>query len=368
MTLTLTIVEGFQSEIEKKISGFGSHIQISNYQSKGLFESTPISSGRDFVSILKNQEGIDHIQAFALKGAILKTDEENYGIIYKGIDSTFKWDFFEQYLTKGAIPDYSGNESSEAILISNHIASKMQIDVGDEVILFFVQQPPRYRKMKISGIYHTGLGEMDQKMTFGDLRHIQKLNKWDEQQVGGFEVLIDDFDQLDQMEELVHGLIDYDLVATSIKRSRVDIFNWLELQDINVIIIIVLLVLVCGIDIISALFILILERTTTIGILKALGASNHSVRKIFLLNAIYLILAGMLIGNILGLGLAFLQNHYGFIKLPQEAYFIDQVPIEINVGKLLLLNGTTLFTCFLMLLIPSNIIAGISPAKTIRFD
>ena len=368
MTLSLSIVQGFQAEIEKKVIGFGSHIQVTSYESKGLLENKPISKLRDFYTTLKNVEGIKHIQVFANKGAILKTKENNYGVVIKGIDNDYEWTFFEQYIKAGNRLQLDSNKKSNDILISETIAKKLKLKVGDEVLSYFVQQPPRYRKFKVGGIYNTGLGEMDERMVIADIRHIQKINNWDSEQVGGFEVLISDMDKIEQMDKLVYESIDYDLTATSIIDARPDIFNWLELQDINVLIIICLLVLVCGIDIISALLILILERTSMIGILKALGAKNSSIRKIFLYNAAYLIIAGLFFGNIIGIGVSLLQLEYGFLSLPQDAYFIDKVPIQIDFLNLVLLNLGTLICCLLMLIIPSGIVAKITPIKAIRFD
>lgn len=368
MTLSLSIVGGFQEEIEKKVIGFGSHIQITNYQSKGIIDNKPVSINRPFYPSLDTVEGIHHIQVFANKAAILKTDENNYGAVIKGVGEDYDWSFFQQYIKKGSAPNINGEGKSKEILISEFIANKLNLNLGDEILLYFVQQPPRLRKLTICGIYNTGLGEMDEKMVIADIRHIQKINGWDSTQVGGFEVLIDDMDQLEKMDEHVYQQLDYDLTATSIKDARPDIFNWLELQDINVVIIIGLLVLVCGIDIISALLILILERTSTIGILKALGAKNNSIRKIFIYNAAYLIIMGLFFGNLLGIGMSLLQLKFGFMTLPQEAYFIDKVPIKLDYLNLLLLNLGTLLSCLLMLVIPSNIVAKISPVKAIRFD
>lgn len=368
MTLSLAIVEGFQREIEKKVIGFGAHIQVSNYESKGLLESKPISKNRDFYHQIDSIDGIEHVQVFAHKGAILKTDEQNYGVVVKGIGNDFDWSFFEQYIQSGEVLNLNDSSKSNEIVLSENIAQKLKVELHDELLIYFVQQPPRLRKLKISGIYNTGLGEMDDRMVFVDIGHIQKVNGWEDQQVGGFEILISDLRDLDRMTEAVYQHIDYDLTASSIRETRMDIFNWLELQDINVIIIITLLILVCGIDMISALLILILERTQMIGILKAIGAQNTSIRKIFLYNAAYLILMGLLLGNVLGLGVAFAQQEFGILKLPQEAYFIDTVPIALDFGKLLILNIGTLLLCLLMLLIPSNIVAKISPVKTIRFD
>ncbi len=367
MTLSLSIVQGFQAEIEKKISGFGSHIQISTYDSRGLLENKAISKNREFIPKLQNIEGINHIQTFANKAAILQFKENNYGVVMKGVGVDYKWTFFEQYIIAGKIPELSTKKKSNEILISSTIANKLKLKVGDEVLAYFVQQPPRTRKFTVCGLYNTGLGEMDEQIIIGDIQQIQKINGWEDHQIGGFEILVDDIEEVERLDQEVYEVIDYDLSSISIKDSRPDIFNWLELQDINVIIIISLLVLVCGIDMISALLILILERTNMIGILKAIGAKNSSIRKIFLYNATYLILMGMLWGNLIGVGVSFLQLKFGFLSLPQEAYFIDKVPIQFNFANLILLNLGTLICCFLMLLIPSGIVAKITPIKAIRF-
>ncbi len=368
MTLSLSIVQGFQAEIEKKVSGFGAHIQISTYDSRGLLENKAISKNREFVPKLLSIPGINHIQTSANKAAILQFNENNYGVIMKGVGMDYKWTFFEQYIVEGKIPTLDSNKKSTEILISSTIANKLKLKIGDDVLAYFVQQPPRTRKFTICGIYNTGLGEMDEQMILGDIQQIQKINGWDNHQIGGFEILVDDIEEVERLDEEVYEVIDYDLSSISIKDARPDIFNWLELQDINVIIIISLLVLVCGIDMISALLILILERTNMIGILKALGARSNSIRKIFLYNATYLILMGMFWGNLIGIGVSFLQLKFGFLSLPQEAYFIDKVPIQFNAANLILLNLGTLVCCFLMLVIPSGLIARITPIKAIRFE
>ncbi|MBL4708279.1 MAG: ABC transporter permease [Flavobacteriales bacterium] len=368
MTLSLSIVQGFQAEIEKKVIGFGSHIQISTYESIGLLENKPISKNREFVDSLKKIKGINHIQIFANKGAILKTEENNYMVVIKGIGQDYEWTFFNQYIKEGKIPQLDSNKKTNEILISSIISDKLQLHVGDDVLAYFIQQPPRIRKFTVSGIYNTGLGEMDEKMILGDIRQIQKLNGWEDHQIGGFEILIDDLDKIKELDEKIYEIIDYDLTSTSIIDARPELFNWLALMDTNVIVIISLLILVCGIDIISALLILILERTSMIGILKALGAKNASIRKVFIYNAAHLILYGLFFGNLFGIGISLLQLEYGFIGLPQEAYFIDKVPIQIDFLNLVLLNIGTLLCCLLMLIIPSNIIAKISPIKAIRFD
>jgi lipoprotein-releasing system permease protein len=368
MTLSLAIVQGFQEEIKKKVIGFGSHIQITKYDSRGEIDGAPISTNKNFYPNLTEEEGIKHIQVFANKGAILKTEKDNLGVVIKGIGEDFSWNFFEDYITQGEKITIDSAKKTNDILISEAISKKLNLKLNEDVLVYFIQQPPRLRKFRVKGIYNTGLGEMDEKIVIGDIKHIQKINGWEQQQVGGFEVLIDNFEQIDEMDQLVYDKIGYDLVSTSIKEIRIDIFNWLELQDMNVIVIISLLVMVCGIDIISALLILILERTNMIGVLKAIGAQNKSIRKIFIYNATYLILSGLIYGNIIGLGLCLLQLEFSFLTLPQEAYFIDVVPIKLDPVNLILLNIGTLITCFLMLIIPSNIIAKIDTVKSIRFD
>ena len=368
MTLSLTIVEGFQKQIRDKISGFGAHISIAKFQNRSQLDSNPLSLEREFLDTLKQLDNVKQVQAFAYKGAVLKTEQNNQAILLKGVGSDYNWDFFQSYLKSGKLPSIADSNRSKEVMISENLASKLQLELEDEVLIYFVQQPPRFRKFKIVGLYNTGLGEMDDKVMIGDIKQVQKLNNWDEQQVGGFEVMLHEFEKIDQTLMKINEVIDYDLSATSIKDSRLDIFNWLELQDVNVIIIVGLLILVCGIDIISALLILILEKTRTIGVLKAMGSRDESIRRIFIYHAAYLVISGLVIGNLLGLGIAFAQQEFGFLSLPQEAYFIDRVPIVFNWTKLLILNIGTLGISVLMLIFPSTIIAGIEPVKSIRFD
>lgn len=368
MSISLSIVNGFQAEIQKKVSGMNAHINITDYKSRNFLEQSPISRNRQFIQQVRKIDGVKQIQVYVNKGLILKTKENNYGVLAKGVDAAFDWSFFRDHLTEGKVPEITPDSIASQTLISSQIADKLEIEVGDNVYLFFAQQPPRFRKVEVAGIYHTGLGELDERLIIVDMRHIQKVNGWEDNLVGGFEVILDPDANIQRVDEEVYALIDNDLISTSIYESRPDIFNWLELQDVNVIIIISLLLAVCGIDIISALLILILERTNMIGILKSLGASNVSVRKIFIYNAIYLVLQGILWGNILGLGLSLMQKEFKLLKLPQEAYFIDTVPIMIDWGELLLLNIGTVVSCLILLLLPSNLIARISPAKAIRFQ
>ncbi len=368
MTISLSIVNGFQKEIKDKISGFGAHLVISNYNSSSSIENKPLLNTRECFKRLNSIEGVAYTQSFIYKPAIIKTDKNNYGIVIKGVDKKFNWSFFEKYISEGHLLSFQDEEIQNEVILSKKIKDKLNLKLGDDIIIYFVQNPARFRKLKIKGIYNTGLGELDDKIILTDIRHLQKINNWNENQINGMEVYLDDFSKIDQLEAEIYNNIDYDLGVTSIKKSRADLFNWLELQDINVVIIIGLLLLVSGINIIATLLILIIEKTNTIGILKALGAKNLTISKIFILNALYLIIVGLVIGNVIGLGLSIIQLKYGIIKLPQEAYFIDKVPILIMPLELLVLNLGTIIFCLLVLIIPSRIVSKIEPIKSIRFD
>lgn len=368
MIIALAVVTGFQTEIRNKIVGFGSHISITSYNTDNPLEAKPIDRNQDFYSSIKENPKVDNIQVFANKGGIIKTDEDIYGIVLKGIDKDYDWSFFEDKLVNGTIFSIEDSSKSNFILISEYVANKLFLKVGDDIKIYFIQEPPRIRKFTISGIYNTGFGEMDEVIAICDIRHIQKLNDWSENLVAGFEVSINDFEDLEAVDEEIYHSIGYNFNSTSIKKSRADIFNWLELQDINVFVIIILMLLVAGINIISALLIMVIERTNMIGILKSIGANNLSVRKIFLYSATYLVGVGLFWGNLIGISFCILQSKFEFLKLDQDAYYIDHVPIEISGLDIIGLNIGTLVISVIMLLIPSLIISKISPAKAIKFD
>ncbi|NBG66614.1 ABC transporter permease [Acidiluteibacter ferrifornacis] len=368
MIIALAVVTGFQTEIRNKIVGFGSHISITSYNTDNPLEAKPIDRNQDFYSSIKENPKVDNIQVFANKGGIIKTDEDIYGIVLKGIDKDYDWSFFEDKLVNGTIFSIEDSSKSNSILISEYVANKLFLKVGDDIKIYFIQEPPRIRKFTISGIYNTGFGEMDEVFAICDIRHIQKLNDWSENLVAGFEVSINDFEDLEAVDEEIYHSIGYNFNSTSIKKSRADIFNWLELQDINVFVIIILMLLVAGINIISALLIMVIERTNMIGILKSIGANNLSVRKIFLYSATYLVGVGLFWGNLIGISFCILQSKFEFLKLDQDAYYIDHVPIEISGLDIIGLNIGTLVISVIMLLIPSLIISKISPAKAIKFD
>jgi lipoprotein-releasing system permease protein len=370
MIVAISIVSGFQQEIRNKVIGFGSHIQITSYDSQNTYEASPINKNQSFYPSIDTVQGIKHIQVFANKAGIIKTNEEIYGVVVKGIGSDFDWEFFKKNLVAGEVVKVKDGELNNDLLISKTIADKMKLKVGDKTFIYFIQQDGQLRPKDfvIKGIYQSGLEQFDNLYVLSDITHIQKRNGWNENQVGGFEILIDNYDDLGKLDLFVYDNIGYDLHSTTIVNQNPDIFNWLELQDVNVIVIIVLMIVVAVINIISALLILILERTNMIGILKALGMPNWNVRKIFMYNAVYLVIKGLLWGNVIGLGLCFLQLQFGFLKLPQESYYVSVVPIKLSFYYLVMLNLGTLVICAAMMIIPSYVITKITPIKAIRFD
>lgn len=375
MILSVAIVTGFKNEIREKVIGFGSHIQILNYDSNTSYETEPVSKFQSFYPGLDSLPGIEHVQVFATKAGILKTSDQIQGVILKGIDKDFQWGFFRDNLLDGEVFQLEDSVTSNKIVISKYIADLLKLDVGDNIATYFVQDPPRMRRFMISGIYETSLTEFDQIFILADIRHIQKLNKWREDQVSGFEIAIEDFDKLEKMTSMVRNIAGYTfteegarLKVTNIRNKYPQIFDWLNLQNINVWVILILMLLVAGFNMVSGLLVLILERTNMIGILKSLGTENTSVRKIFLYQSAFLISRGLLWGNLIGLGLALLQKEFSIIKLDQASYYLETVPINLSLVHVLLLNAGTLIATIFMLILPTIIISRISPEKTIRYN
>jgi lipoprotein-releasing system permease protein len=371
MIISLAVTMGFKSAITEKVIGFGSHIRIASFDLNRSYETAPISIDQPFYPGLSDSAGIRHIQIYATKSGLIKTEDQIQGIVMKGIWTDFDWSFFDNNIIEGRRVTIDPDVVTEDILISKRIADKLEFNLGDDVRVYFInpdEPTPRGRRLTIAGIYETGLEEFDEMFLIGDIRHIQRLNYWDRDQISGFEVFVDDYRKIDQMHEMVYNIVGYDLNAFSIKDLYPQIFEWLNLQDMNVIIILILMIAVAAINMISTLLILILEKTNMIGVLKALGASNRSVRRIFLYNASFIIGRGLLFGNILGISLALLQYHFQLFKLDQESYYVPYVPIQLDVLPVVLLNVGTLVLCILFMLIPSYVIMRISPVKAIRWD
>ncbi|WP_372643096.1 ABC transporter permease [Ancylomarina sp.] len=375
MILAIAIVTGFKAGITEKITGFGSHIQISNYDNNNSFETYPIDINLIPFDHLSQIEGIKHIQSFATKPGIIKTKDEIQGIVLSGASLNYDWSFFKDKLVEGDTISMIPSEKSNQVLISEKLAKLLHLSVGEKLIMYFVQQPIRQRAFTISGIYNSGMDEFDRLFVICDMRHIQKLNNWEDNQVSGIEITLTDFENLDETKELIRdnvtGIFTNDgstFKVRSIKQRHPQIFNWLEMLDLNVWIILGLMILVAGFNMISGLLIIILEKTNMIGILKALGTDNWSVRKIFLYQSSMIIGKGMLWGNLIGIGICLVQYHFQLISLDPVNYYLDTVPINLNIFHLFLLNIGTLIATVSMLLVPSYYITRITPSKAIKFD
>ncbi|MFC2117632.1 ABC transporter permease [Bacteroidota bacterium] len=375
MILAISILSGFKKEIRKKISGFGSHIQILNHDSNFSLETKAIDKNQSFYPAIDTVKGIKHIQIFAIKPGIIKTDDDFLGIMLKGIGSDFDWTFFNNYIIEGSNFIVEDANRTNKVVISKYISNLLLLKPGDKFIMQFPQDPPRIRRFEISGIYDTGLSEFDKVFALCDISHIQRLNNWSENQVGGFEVFIDDFDNLDEMKDItfqIAGSKFFDdgtkLKVIDLKEKNPEIFDLLKLYDTNVWVILTLMLIVAAFNMVSGLLIIILERTNMIGMLKALGAKNYSIRKIFLILSGFLISKGLLWGNIIGLALCFIQNKFQLFKLDPAHYDLSYIPIDLNIINILLLNMGTLLITLFMLILPSYIISGISPDKTIKFN
>lgn len=368
MILAVMVVTGFRNEITNKVIGFGAHIRINNFDSNNSYEEVPISSNAAFIDELRNDSRIQHLQPYATKAGIIKTNEEIQGVVLKGVSVEYNWDFFKKKIVEGRIIQFTDSSALPEVMISLKTARNLSLSPGDEMIVYFIEQPPRIRKFKISGIYETGLDEFDNLYAFCNIDIIRKLNNWNSDQAGGIEIMLTDFNKLDPMNDVVYATAGYQYYTQSIKEQYPQIFHWLDLQNVNVIIIIALILLVAGISMISTLLIIILENSELIGILKSMGSPNRSIRKLFIYIAIPVIGRGLLAGNILALTLATVQWKFGFVTLPQESYYVSQVPVNFSLWHLFLLNAGTILVCLLMLLGPSMVISKISPAKVIRFE
>ncbi len=374
MLIAIATGVGLKHKIREKVAAFNGHIQIYNYDNNTSDVSVvPVSLEQEFYPEFKDIDGISHVQAVASKGGIIRTEDTFEGIIAKGVGKDFEWKAFKDYLVKGTLPRYTGDLNDE-VLISQILATRLQLKTGDSFFTFFLKdddpsQIPNQRKFKIVGVYDSGFEEFDSNYIFIDLRHIQRMNKWESNEAGNFEVFLHNFDDIDQKTKEIYGKTLSNLDTQNIKDKYYKIFEWIGLFDFNIALIIGIMVIVGGINMITALLVLILERTQMIGILKALGSSNWSIRKVFLYNATYLIGVGLFWGNLLGLGLLLAQEKYRMFKFPNpQEYYIDYIPVHLDVVTVLTLNIGVLFLCLLMLLIPSYIITKISPVKAIKFE
>ena len=371
MLIAVATASGLQTKIRDKMAGFKGHVQIVNYDNNNSdVSTTPINIEQDFYPEFKNIEGIKNVQIFASKGGIIRTNTDFEGIVFKGVSSDYDWSFFKEYLIAGAFPDFDQSRTKE-VLLSQTIMNRLQLKLNDTIATTFLKTTssklPSNRKYRICGIYNSGFAPFDKNMMIGDIREVQRLNKWTENQVGGFEVLLNNFNDIEEKSEQIYRNISGTLNANSITKLYPTVFKWIKLFDNNLWFIIGIMILIAGINMITALLVLILERVQMIGILKALGSHNASIRRIFLYNASYLILKGLFWGNSIGLTIIGVQYFFKIITLNPETYYVATMPVHISISVILALNIGTLVLCFLMLIIPSFIITKINPSKSIKF-
>ena len=368
MILSVFILSGFKNEISNKVFGFGGHINISKFNYNQSYENDPIFLNPDIFSKIESLDFVSSIHPFATKAGIIKESDEILGVVLKGVDKNYNWKFFGENLISGELPVFNDTTTSKNVIISKNISNKMKLDVGDDLVMYYVQKPTRVRKFKVIGIYNTGLAEFDEVVVIGDLKHIQKLNNWEDNQVGGYEVITNNVSNIELFSEIIDENIDYDLKALDIKQKYPQIFDWLRLQDFNVLIILILMLIVGGVNMITSLLIIILEKSRLIGILKAIGATNWNIRNVFIYNSLYIIFNGLFWGNLIALTFSICQNYFDLISLDENIYFMSFVPVKIELMSLFLINIGTIIICYLILVIPSVVISKISPAKSIKFE
>lgn len=368
MILSVAIVKGFKKEVGDRIQTFSGDIKIARLDLNASYENTPFNDNDTLTRRLLANKQITKVMPFATKNGIMKANDEIEAVIMKGVDKQYDWSFLKQILVAGRIINFADTSSvKQEIMISQYTASRLKLKLDDKFVMYFIQQPLRKRPFKIVGIFDLGVEEVDKAFVIGDLSLIRRLNNWSDNQIGGYEVRTRDFDQIDVVADSVNNILPPELKSYTITESYASIFEWLKLLDVNTQVILVLMLAVAVINMISALLIMILERTSMIGMMKAMGATNLAIQKIFMINAFYLIGFGMILGNLLGLGVCVLQDQTHVFKLDQASYYMKFVPISINWLDVVLLNAGTLFICLLVLIIPSMLVTRISPVKAIRF-
>ncbi|MCJ1806558.1 FtsX-like permease family protein [Flavobacterium covae] len=376
MIVSVATGVGLQNKIRQKVSAFNGHIIISNFDdNKSQVSLDPISTNQDFYPKFNSVEGIKHIQAVATKAGIVRTEKSFEGIVFKGVGKEYDWENIKEYLVQGKLPNVKSKLNNE-VIISEYLANRLLLKIGNKCNTFFMKEEgklPNLRSFKIVGIYNSGFQEFDAVYILGDIRHIQRINKWKNTEVGAFEVFLHNFNQIEAKGvEVYNNTINKEdptkaLDTQTIAQKYYYIFEWLKLFDFNIVVILVIMIVVATINMIVALLVLILERTQMIGILKSIGADNWTIRKIFLYNAIHLIVKGLLWGNIIGIGLLFIQQKLGIIKLNPENYYVTTAPVDINWFAIISLNIGTVLICLLVMLIPSYVVTKISPVKAIKF-
>jgi len=362
------ILLGFQNKIKDKIYSFSGHLLVGKYTLTNSFEESSVLLTDSLKAQLSEIEGIAHYQPYAMRAGLLQIEGEIQGVVVKGLDARQDTVAFNKHLLAGRMPDLEREKYTTEVVLSKKIASALRMDIEDEVLILFVQNPPRYRKLQIVGIYETGLEEFDQNIIYGDLRLIRRINAWKENEVGGIEVFVDNPENIDTIHEIVFGTLEYDLFVEKVSEKYLQIFDWLALLNRNVVIFLVLILFVAGFSMVSILLILIMERTQMIGLFKAMGASNKLVRGIFLANGSQLILRGLGWGNLIAISFGIIQYYGKIIPMDAESYYMDHVPIAFDMTAIIGVNLLIILLIGASLFIPLNVISRIQPIKSIRFD
>ncbi|MDA9057060.1 FtsX-like permease family protein [Flavobacteriaceae bacterium] len=372
MLIAIATGIGLEHKIRDKAVAFNGHITISNFDSNESEGSqVPVSKNQDFYPEFTSVEGVSHVQAVANKFGIIRTNTDFEGLFLKGVGTDYDWRYFKEFLIEGRLPQYTQKYSNE-VLISKYLADRLGFVVGDNFQMYFMKSdpsnPPSIMKYAVVGIFNSGFEELDKTYVIGDINHVQRLNRWDKDQIGNFEVFITNYNDLERLGKEVYAQTPSTLDAMTVKQKYVTIFEWIPIFTTNIYGIIGIMILVGAINMITALLVLILERTQMIGILKALGSSNWSIRKLFLYNASYLIACGLFWGNLIGIGILLLQKQFEFLKLDPSVYYVTVAPVYLDWTYVVLLNLMTFVLCLLMLLIPSFLISKIVPVKAIQFE
>ena len=375
MLITVSVVLGFKHTIRDKVVGFGSHIQVHNIMTFSPTDNYPVCIDDSMMQVLKGLKGVRHVERYAMTQGILKTNEDFLGVLFKGVGPEYDMTFLRQHLVEGEIPQFSDTASTNKVLLSKMIADKLRLKAGDRVYAYFIDENVRTRRFTISGIYQTNMTRFDEALCMTDMNVARKINGWDQGEVSGAEILAEDFGKLSETENDVIEKVNRSsdkygntFSSQTIFEAYPQVFTWLELLDINVWIILALMVCVAGFTMISGLLIIILERTQMIGVLKAIGARNKTIRHTFLWFAAFIIGRGLLVGNVIGLGIIILQKSTGIISLDPQTYYVSEAPMEISVPIFLLLNVATLLISIFVLIAPSYLISHIHPAKSMRYE
>ena len=369
MIVAIAVTSGYKQVIRDKVVAMGSHIRISNYDMNYSFEPVPFDKNRPFVEEIKAMPEVKSVQCYSTKSGVVKTNDQVEGIVLKGIDQSFDKEHFKQNLKQGELLSLEDTVPSKEIIISSTLSKRLKLNIGDKVRTYFVQDPPMQRSFMVVGIYETGLPEYDRQMALVDLRQIQKLNQWDSTLVGGMEVLLNDFDEVDAVSEKINRKVGYDLKAESIKEIFPEIFQWIALFDTNVVVLLIITFLVCMITMMSAFFIIVIEQTPTIGLLKTMGMKNKSVVTLFMMVASDILLRGLLWGNIVALALCLFQRQFHWVRLDAATYYVSYVPVEFNIPLILAVNIAVLVLCMAILIFPAYLVARkSSPLAAIKFD